>query len=46
MMKNRNRILMALTLVALLAAGPAIAQIDPDPDGIGLYSDLKSVFRD
>jgi hypothetical protein len=36
-----NRLIM-LAVVSILIGGTATAQIDPDPDGIGIYFDLEA----
>ncbi len=39
-MRQGFRITIILGLLAALSAGPAVGQIDPDPDGIGIYADF------
>jgi len=39
-MKNNSYIVLTACLLMIVLASPAVAQIDPDPDGVGIYADL------
>ncbi len=40
-----KRLLSFLLLATLVAGGEAAAQVDPDPDGIGIYADLAATIN-